>query len=84
MAPEMLQLRQNVGYSGALSDIFALGVTFFTMTFGIPPFLQAKDSDDYFRMFNRLEGGASRAQKFISIHPATKRLQDLLGGEEAS
>ena len=41
MAPEMLTGLSSMGYSGTQADIFALGVLFFTMVFGIPPFLSA-------------------------------------------
>ena len=41
MAPEMLSGLSSGGYSGTQADIFALGVLFFTMVFGIPPFLAA-------------------------------------------
>jgi|LauGreDrversion4_2_1035121.scaffolds.fasta_scaffold363499_1 serine/threonine protein kinase len=39
MAPEIHYTSFSRGYSAALADIFALGVLFFNMIFGIPPFI---------------------------------------------
>ncbi len=46
MAPEII-LRKP--YKGASVDIFACGVVLFIMVSGIPPFLRAEKSDNYFK-----------------------------------
>ena len=80
MAPEMLGGVSSSGYSGTQADIFALGVLFFTMVFGIPPFLAASQSDDYYKLFYRLEG-SNKLKSFVRMHPATKAVKELFQQE---
>lgn len=48
MAPEVHEARQ-ASCSGKVADFFSLGVLFFIMAFGVPPFHQATKQDTYFR-----------------------------------
>lgn len=77
MSPEMFGSQTSSrGYSAAQADIFALGVSFFIVTFGIPPFLAATQSDNYYKLFHRMEG-PNKMQNFIRLHPATQSVKGI-------
>lgn len=48
MAPEIHSARQNP-CQGTTADIFSLGIIFFTLAFGAPPFNEATKADTFFK-----------------------------------
>jgi serine/threonine protein kinase len=68
----------KVGYSGVSSDLFALGVTFFIMHFGVPPFSRADVQVD--RLYKIISHYSKSVDKnhiiklFLRSHPITKPL----------
>jgi serine/threonine protein kinase len=52
------------------TDVFSLGVVFFMLAFGMPPFHSAEITDSYFS-FLRLRPGDS---DFFKFHPHTQQL----------
>ena len=77
-APEIMS-RQSSGYDPQQADIFALGVTLFTLVFGVPPFLNATMQDTYYREFYQAKDQSS-VPRFVRVHPATKSLNSLFDG----
>ena len=72
-APEIVQCDRSRGYSWQLADIFALGVTFFILVFGVPPFLSASNSDQNFILMQRASrGGLEFMKYFARNHQATR------------
>jgi serine/threonine protein kinase len=71
--------RQSQGYDPQQADIFALGVSLFTLVFGIPPFLNATMQDMYYREFYQAKDKSS-VPRFVRVHPATKSLNPLFDG----
>ena len=73
-APEILNSWQRVGpnrtYRGVPADIFSLGVVFFILKFGVPPFKRAKSDDLNFSLFTR------KPDLFWKHQPAVKRLRE--------
>ena len=66
-APEILNVTSRVGpghtYRGVQADIFSLGVVFFILKFGVPPFKIAKKDDMNFGLFLR------KPDMFWKYHP---------------
>jgi len=50
MAPEIVK-RPKSGFEGKPADIFSLGVAFFIMLYGIPPFTEASKDDNLYGFF---------------------------------
>jgi len=46
LAPEIIY---NMSYSGPQADLFATGVIIFSMISQVPPFTEAKNSDDFYK-----------------------------------
>jgi serine/threonine protein kinase len=67
MAPEVLQARM-VPFNGIIADIFSLGVLFFTIAFGAPPFHKADSSDMQFKFIQKKPGNLD----FFKYHPNTR------------
>jgi serine/threonine protein kinase len=53
-----------------LTDMFSLGVLFYILAFGAPPFHTAETSDPYFMMLTR----QASTRDFFKVHPHTKKL----------
>ena len=53
------------------------------MVFGIPPFLNASQSDDYYKMFYRVDG-SNKLKSFMRLHPATHALKHLVASDSSS
>lgn len=68
--------RSGQGYDAQQADIFSLGVTLFTLVFGIPPFFNATMQDNYYREFYQAKDQSS-VPRFVRAHPATKSLKPL-------
>ena len=79
-APEIHKLASghNHSYSGEHADLFALGVIFFTLHFGIPPFQVSDMKED--RLYKLISFKSNSTDKkggmkiFLRNHPATKDL----------
>ena len=69
MAPEIHTAR-SAPCDPKKADIFSLGILFFILAFGAPPFHSAQLSDTYFR-FLKLRPGSL---EFFKFHPHTKIL----------
>lgn len=69
MAPELHCSAYKSCVAG-LTDIFSMGVLFFMIAFGVPPFHEAVQSDSYFT-YLRLKAGST---DFFKHHPHTKNL----------
>lgn len=64
-SPEMFLANQNISYNGVQSDIFAMGIILFILTFGSYPFLQANVGDFYFQLL------CKNPVEFWNSHPDT-------------
>jgi len=69
MAPEIHFARSSPCLA-KLTDIFSLGILFFIMTFGAPPFYSAQPSDTYFKYLKMKPGSTD----FFKFHPHTRSL----------
>lgn len=69
MAPEIHNSRTKA-CNAKLTDIFSLGVLFYILAFGAPPFHNAQMSDVYFNFLKRNPGSLD----FFKFHPHTKVL----------
>lgn len=67
MAPEVHNARL-APCKGITADIFSLGVIFFTLAFGAPPFHSADKSDTFFRYLLSKPGNTD----FFKFHPHTR------------
>jgi serine/threonine protein kinase len=67
MAPEVHSARTSP-FKGETADIFSLGVMFFTIAFGAPPFHVANKTDLHFR-YNAMKPGN---HDFFKFHPNTR------------
>ena len=67
MAPEVHNSRLSPCL-GVPADIFSLGVLFFILAFGAPPFHSADKSDTYFRILHMKPGTTD----FFKFHPHTR------------
>jgi len=55
MAPEIHQARKK-SFDPKKSDLFSLGVLFYILAFGAPPFHKAIESDDFYRLLVKNNG----------------------------
>lgn len=65
------------GYSGVKVDIFALGVIFFILHFGVPPFNFAAWEDRLFKLLCFKSNSSDKKaglRFFLKGHPSTKEL----------
>ena len=69
MAPEIYNSR-TTPCNAKMTDIFSLGVLFFILAFGAPPFHSAQMSDSYFKFLKMRPGNLD----FFKYHPHTKHL----------
>ena len=69
MAPEIHEAR-STPCKGQLADFFSIGVLFFILAFGAPPFHNATKSDTYFRFLKMKQG----SKDFFKFHPHTRTL----------
>lgn len=69
MAPEIHTARQ-APCNPKTTDIFSLGVLFYILAFGAPPFHKAESSDVYFKFLKEKPGSLD----FFKFHPHTKKL----------
>ena len=69
MAPEVHEAFQTP-FVGKTADIFSLGVLFFILAFGSPPFHVAQKSDIYFKFLKMKPGSCD----FFKHHPHTRKL----------
>ena len=69
MAPEVYNASE-MPCKGGPADIFSLGVLFFMMAFGAPPFQSAEYSDSYFSFIKMRPGNTD----FFRFHPHTRGL----------
>jgi serine/threonine protein kinase len=69
MAPEILTSTKQP-CNAKLTDIFSLGVLFYILAFGAPPFHTAQLSDVYFKFLHKKPGSLD----FFKFHPHTKVL----------
>lgn len=67
MAPEVHNARATP-FKGESADIFSLGIIFFTIAFGAPPFHVANNSDLHFRYIQLKPGSFD----FFKFHPNTR------------
>ena len=67
MAPEVHSARITP-FDGKLADMFSLGIIFFTIAFGAPPFHVANNSDNYFRYIHLKPGN----HDFFKFHPNSR------------
>mmetsp|Transcript_18338 Transcript_18338/g.31357 ORF Transcript_18338/g.31357 Transcript_18338/m.31357 type:complete len:187 (-) Transcript_18338:276-836(-) len=70
MAPEIHTSKQKP-CNAQLTDIFSLGVLFYILAFGAPPFHVAQSSDNYFKLLQIKQDNLD----FFKFHPQTKNLQ---------
>ena len=68
MAPEIHNCRLSPCL-GIPADIFSLGVLFFILAFGAPPFNSAEKNDSYFRILLMKPG----SNDFFKFHPHTRQ-----------
>ena len=69
MAPEIYHSKASP-CNAKMTDVFSLGVLFFILAFGAPPFHQAQDSDSYFQFLKAQPKGWN----FFESHPHTMEL----------
>jgi eukaryotic-like serine/threonine-protein kinase len=69
MAPEIHYARTTPCVAKC-TDIFSLGILFFIMTFGAPPFHSAQPQDTYFKFLKMKPGSTD----FFKFHPHTRVL----------
>lgn len=69
MAPEIHEARLNP-CKAFPTDVFSLGVLFFILAFGAPPFHQAQKTDTYFKFIKQKPGSPD----FFKFHPHTRTL----------
>ena len=69
MAPEIHEARINP-CKAQTADFFSLGVLFFILAFGAPPFNTAEKQDTYFRYIKLRPGSTD----FFKFHPHTRVL----------
>ena len=69
MAPEIYEA-SSLPCKPQQSDIFSLGVLFFMMAFGAPPFTEATMNDGYFSFIKMRPGN----KDFFRFHPHTRTL----------
>ena len=69
MAPEIYNSRM-APCNAKMTDIFSLGVLFFILAFGAPPFHSAQMSDAYFKFLKM----RPHSLDFFKFHPHTKIL----------
>jgi len=69
MAPEIYDARYNPCLAKP-TDIFSLGVLFFILAFGAPPFHSAEYSDTYFRYLKMKPGSTD----YFKFHPHSRAL----------
>ena len=69
MAPEVHDAR-NTPCNAKTADIFSLGILFFILAFGAPPFHSADKSDTYFRYLKL----RPMSLDFFKFHPHTRQL----------
>ena len=69
MAPE-IHNAQYMPCKSTTADIFSLGVLFFILAFGAPPFHSATPTDTYFRYLKLKRGNL----EFFKFHPHTRGL----------
>lgn len=67
MAPEVHLARQS-SCDGKVADFFSLGVLFFILAFGVPPFHSATKNDTYFRFLKMKPNSTD----FFKFHPHTR------------
>ena len=67
MAPEINSAKINPCY-GPLADIFSLGVIFYTLAFGAPPFNVTTKQDQFLKYLEQKPDGLG----FFRLHPHTK------------
>ena len=69
MAPELYNA-SNMPCRAQTTDIFSLGVLFFMIAFGSPPFQSAEFSDSFFNFLKMRPGN----KDFFRFHPHTRSL----------
>mmetsp|Transcript_14140 Transcript_14140/g.22042 ORF Transcript_14140/g.22042 Transcript_14140/m.22042 type:complete len:133 (-) Transcript_14140:90-488(-) len=69
MAPEIYTSR-TAPCNAKMTDVFSLGVLFFILAFGAPPFHSAQMSDSYFKFLR----ARPQSLDFFKGHPHTKAL----------
>jgi serine/threonine protein kinase len=69
MAPEIYNANE-MPCKALPTDVFSLGVLFFMMAFGAPPFQSAEFSDGYFSYLKLRPGNTD----FFKFHPHTRQL----------
>jgi serine/threonine protein kinase len=69
MAPEII-ISNSFPCKAYLTDIFSLGIVFFMLAFGAPPFHSAEFSDSYFSFIKLRPGNLD----FFKYHPHTRSL----------
>lgn len=67
MAPEIYNTHELPCQAGA-TDIFSLGVMFFMLAFGAPPFQSAEYSDSFYSFLKMRPGSTD----FFRFHPHTR------------
>jgi len=65
MAPEIYDAG-NTPCRAAITDIFSLGVLFFMLAFGAPPFQSAQQTDSFYSFLKM------RPEMFFKFHPHTR------------
>ena len=68
MAPEVHEAQFNP-CKPKTADIFSLGVLFFILAFGAPPFHSAESSDSYYKLMKQ-----RGSKEFFRYHPHSKVL----------